>query len=123
MSCSSRRGGCHGAVSRAFGGRCLAAPAEGGGDGAQGFARTGHGWPRVQYDLRGWQLWQTQSVALQRVDRVAAEPGTFAAVTVLDSLEWRLIRLTVSAEAPDPSRPGTAYQVFYLAKPGLEALG
>ena len=59
---------------------------------------------------------------LRRADTVASQPGIVAAVTALDTRDWRFIRLILSEDEPDASRPGTAYQVFYLAKPGLAAL-
>jgi hypothetical protein len=53
---------------------------------------------------------------------LAGQADTVAVVTALDPWAWRLTRLIVSAAAPDPKRPGKAYQVLHLAQPGLRAL-
>ena len=51
-----------------------------------------------------------------------ANDGTLAVMSALDPLAWRLVRITLSSELPDQSRPGTAYQIFHLAHPGLARL-
>ncbi|MDO9357938.1 MAG: DUF4865 family protein [Polaromonas sp.] len=53
----------------------------------------------------------------------AAEPGTVAVWTALDLRDWRLVRFTLSAHAPEEAAEGSAvYEVLHLAKPGLGAL-
>lgn len=59
---------------------------------------------------------------IERNAMLAAQSDTLAVVTALDLAAWHLVRLTVSAEAPDPSRAGTPYQVLYLARPELASL-
>ena len=59
----------------------------------------------------------------ERARALAARGDTLAVATALDPGAWRLLRLTLSAEAPDPARAGTPYEVLYLARPGLAALG
>jgi Domain of unknown function (DUF4865) len=58
----------------------------------------------------------------ERNGALAAQADTLAVVTALDPWAWRLVRFTLSSGLPDPSRPGTAYQVFYLARPGIASL-
>ena len=45
-----------------------------------------------------------------------------AAWTVLDPHAWQLIRLRLSAAAPETVEGASVYEVLYLAKPELEAL-
>lgn len=59
---------------------------------------------------------------IERNDGLAAQADTLAVVTAIDLTAWRLIRLTLSADAPDSTRPGKAYQVFHLAQPGVHTL-
>jgi len=40
----------------------------------------------------------------------------------LDTAAWQLIRVTLSSSEPDRRRAGKAYEVLYLAQPGLEQL-
>jgi hypothetical protein len=66
------------------------------------------------------------AVRAREVERnavLAGQADTLAVATALDPWDWRLVRLTLSADVPDAKRPGTAYQVFYLAQPGVSALG
>lgn len=58
----------------------------------------------------------------ERDATLALRNDTLAVVTAVDPLAWRLARLTLSAEPPDASHPGTAYQIFHLARPGLHQL-
>lgn len=53
---------------------------------------------------------------------VADEADTVAVVSALDLSAWRLIRLTLSAAAPDAARAGDAFQVLYLARPEFDSL-
>ena len=63
-----------------------------------------------------------RAAEIARNDGLAVQADTLAAVTALDPWSWRLIRLTLSADLPDASRPGTAYKVLHLAQPGLAQL-
>ncbi|HCT06475.1 MAG TPA: DUF4865 domain-containing protein, partial [Pseudomonas sp.] len=51
--------------------------------------------------------------------QVADSRDTFAVFLALDVQAWRLVRITLSAKALDVTHPGTGYQVFYLAHPGI----
>ncbi len=51
--------------------------------------------------------------------QLADSRDTFAVFLALDVQAWRLIRITLSANAPDAQHPGTGYQVLYLARPGI----
>ena len=55
----------------------------------------------------------------QRNQQVADNRDTFAVFLALDVQAWRLVRFTLSAKALDVEHPGTGYQVFYLARPGI----
>jgi hypothetical protein len=59
----------------------------------------------------------------QRVGDAVENADTVAAVSAIDVQHWRLVRLTLSSSAPDGGRPGTAYEVLHLSRPGLAALG
>jgi Domain of unknown function (DUF4865) len=63
-----------------------------------------------------------RAAELARNADLAARGDTLAVASAIDAALWRLVRLTVSAAAPDPARPGTAYEVLYLARPELAAL-
>ena len=55
-------------------------------------------------------------------NRVAAErPGSVAAVVGIDPRDWSLTRIMLTEKEPDPGL-GVAYEVLYLAHPGLDAL-
>lgn len=59
---------------------------------------------------------------IERNREVAAEPGIVAAAVGLDVLNWRLVRLRLSEQAPTAQSSGAAYQILYLAKPLLDTL-
>ena len=62
------------------------------------------------------------AAALAR-NRVAADRAdTLAAWVVLDPGAWELVCFTLSSAAVDEARDGEAYQVWYLARPGLGEL-
>jgi hypothetical protein len=52
----------------------------------------------------------------------AAQPGCIAVWTALEPGAWRLVRFTLSADAPAPGDPGVFLEVLHLAKPGLAQL-
>jgi hypothetical protein len=52
----------------------------------------------------------------------AAQADTLAVVSAVDPSSWRLVRLTLSADVPGTARPGIAYRILYLARPGLGAV-
>lgn len=51
----------------------------------------------------------------------AAGAGTVAVWTALDLDAWRLVRFTLSADAPETSDGDTLYEVLHLAQPGIGA--
>ena len=55
----------------------------------------------------------------RRNQQLADSPDTFAVFLALDVQAWRLIRITLSGQALNAEHPGTGYQVFYLARPGI----
>ncbi|MFB3304691.1 DUF4865 family protein [Pseudomonas sp. AMR01] len=59
------------------------------------------------------------AAATARNQQLAQSSDTFAVFLALDVQAWRLIRITLSAEALNVQRPGTGYQVWYLAHPGI----
>lgn len=48
--------------------------------------------------------------------QVADRRDTFAVLLALDVQAWRLVRITLSAQPVAAERPGTGYQVLYLAQ-------
>lgn len=54
-----------------------------------------------------------------RNQRLADSHDTFAVLLALDVQAWRLVRITLSSKALEAGHPGTGYQVFYLARPGI----
>ncbi|HTD05551.1 DUF4865 family protein [Undibacterium sp.] len=63
-----------------------------------------------------------RAAEIERNRHVARRPDTVAVWTALDPEAWRLVRFTLSADAPDPARGSTVYEVLHLAKPGLGRL-
>jgi hypothetical protein len=59
-----------------------------------------------------------------RLNRAAAtQSDIVVAVSALDVANWRLVRLTLSSGPVDAARPGLAYEILHLARPGLAGLG
>ena len=54
--------------------------------------------------------------------RIAEQDDTVAVVSALDTVNWRLIRLTLSAAAPVETAGRTVYEVLHLARPGIARL-
>lgn len=59
---------------------------------------------------------------VERNQAIVRQDDTVAVFLALDSAAWQLIRITLSASEPDRHRAGKAYEVLYLAQPGLEHL-
>ncbi|WP_338523165.1 DUF4865 family protein [Pseudomonas batumici] len=59
---------------------------------------------------------------VERNRAIADQDDTVAVFLALDTAAWRLIRITLSSSDPDRRRAGKAYEVLYLAQPGLEQL-
>ncbi|WP_191485053.1 DUF4865 family protein [Pseudomonas sp. FEN] len=59
---------------------------------------------------------------VERNRALVRQDDTIALFLALDTAAWRLIRITLSASAPDRRRAGKAYEVLYLAQPGIERL-
>lgn len=62
------------------------------------------------------------AAALARNRAAADRADTLAAWVVLDPSAWQLVCFTLSSAAVDEARDGEAYQVWYLARPGLAEL-
>ncbi|MDY7532757.1 DUF4865 family protein [Pseudomonas sp. Bout1] len=54
-----------------------------------------------------------------RNQRIADSRDNFAVFLALDVQAWKLVRITLSGQALDASHPGSGYEVFYLARPGV----
>ncbi|MFT0473174.1 DUF4865 family protein [Pseudomonas antarctica] len=52
----------------------------------------------------------------RRNQQLADSGDTFAVFLALDVQAWRLVRFTLSAKALELDRPGTGYEVLYLAQ-------
>jgi hypothetical protein len=70
----------------------------------------------------GTDLPALQAAEVDRIRGLAGESDVVAAVVALDVQAWTLVRLTLSSRAADGSRPGTAFDVLHLSRPGLERL-
>ncbi|WP_054310295.1 DUF4865 family protein [Mesorhizobium sp. 1M-11] len=58
----------------------------------------------------------------ERNTSIVSQAGTYAAVTAIDLANWRLSRFRLSAEAASTPERGSAYDILYLANPGIPAL-
>ncbi|NWB85515.1 DUF4865 family protein [Pseudomonas gingeri] len=57
---------------------------------------------------------------VERNQAIVRQDDTVAVFLALDTAAWQLIRITLSSSEPDRHRAGKAYEVLYLAQPGLE---
>jgi len=57
----------------------------------------------------------------RRNQQIADSSDTFAVFVALDVQAWKLVRITLSAKALDVGHAGSGYEVFYLARPGLQS--
>ncbi|MFE0017122.1 DUF4865 family protein [Mesorhizobium sp. NPDC059054] len=57
----------------------------------------------------------------ERNTSIVSQAGTYAAVTAIDLANWRLSRFRLSAEAASTPERGSAYDILYLANPGIPA--
>jgi len=57
---------------------------------------------------------------VERNQAIVRQDDTVAVFLALDTTAWQLIRITLSSAEPDRRRAGKAYEVLYLAQPGLE---
>ncbi|BBP75626.1 DUF4865 domain-containing protein [Pseudomonas gingeri NCPPB 3146 = LMG 5327] len=58
---------------------------------------------------------------IERNQALLRQEDTFAVFLALDTASWRLVRITLSSGHPDRSRASEAYEVLYLAQPGVES--
>jgi hypothetical protein len=58
----------------------------------------------------------------ERSRKAAEHPGAVATVAGVDTLNWKLIRILLSANEPVGSEAGDAYQILHLARPLLDTL-
>lgn len=58
---------------------------------------------------------------VERNQAIAADADTCAVFVALDLHAWELVRFTLSASAAVPRAGAEAYEVLYLAQPGLAA--
>ncbi|QQC67729.1 DUF4865 family protein [Paraburkholderia ginsengisoli] len=58
----------------------------------------------------------------ERNRRIAAQPGTVAAVVGVDTQRWRFTRIVLTEGEPAASEGGTRYEVLHLARPLLDTL-
>ena len=65
---------------------------------------------------------QLLATEVQRNQAIVRQDDTVAVFLALDTAAWQLIRVTLSSSEPDRRRVGKAYEVLYLAQPGLEQL-
>ncbi|NWB47339.1 DUF4865 family protein [Pseudomonas gingeri] len=65
---------------------------------------------------------QLLATEVQRNQAIVRQDDTVAVFLALDTAAWQLIRITLSSSEPDRRRVGKAYEVLYLAQPGLEQL-
>jgi len=54
--------------------------------------------------------------------KASEQPAVLAAVAGVDSLNWKFVRILVSANEPVGSEAGDAYQILHLARPLLVTL-
>lgn len=54
-----------------------------------------------------------------RNQQIADSSDNFAVFLALDVQAWKLVRITLSDKALDVNHPGSGYEVFYLARPGV----
>ncbi|WP_248797021.1 DUF4865 family protein [Pseudomonas sp. MWU13-2105] len=57
---------------------------------------------------------------VERNQAIVRQDDTLAVFLALDAAAWQLIRITLSSSEPDRRRAGKAYEVLYLAQPGLK---
>jgi len=58
----------------------------------------------------------------ERNRKASDQSGVLAAVAGVDTLNWKLVRILVSANEPSGSEAGDAYQILHLARPLLDSL-
>jgi|HubBroStandDraft_6_1064221.scaffolds.fasta_scaffold349929_1 hypothetical protein len=67
-------------------------------------------------------LTETFAAEIARNHERAQAPGAVAAAVGVDTRNWKLTRVLLSAREPAAGENGTAYEVLYLAKPLLATL-
>jgi hypothetical protein len=59
---------------------------------------------------------------IERNRAVAERAGSVAAIVGIDPSSWRLIRIVLTDDEPDPDMVGVTYEALYLARPLLDTL-
>jgi hypothetical protein len=67
-------------------------------------------------------LTATFAAEIEHNRECAQAPGTVAAAVGVDTRNWKLTRVRISAREPAAGENGTAYEILYLAKPLLATL-